>query len=502
MFILRQHATSIKIPIWRLLRNVSLLGLFSANLVNGHAQEATLQAPATPAPTVNTVQQDLTKFDIDNGRYVAIAADCMACHTAPNGKPYAGGYGIATPVGKIYTTNITPSKTAGIGNYTQEQFARAVREGIRADGTHLYPAMPYPNYALLTDADVRSLYNYFMQDVAPVDTPATHRTELNFPFNLRSGLSVWNALYLDNTRFSADQSVSASINRGRYLVNGLAHCTACHTPRNTLMAENKELALSGGSIGPWYAPNISSDPISGIGSWSDVEIQQFLKTGHVTGKGQAVGPMAEAVNNGFQYLQNEDIKAIVAYLRVTQPMHDPAVKQPAFSYGKARTIEQTFATPKPAINDTSHKSGAALFDTYCVSCHAVNGAGITSKNTSPLYNNIVTGASRPDNLIAVILNGAKRQVGTHEVTMPSFGDPTYEHALNDEEVSLIANYVLKTFGNTHINVSIADVHTARNGGKKPLIVQISQYILPLCIALLCLIVAIISGLLRYKRAKI
>jgi mono/diheme cytochrome c family protein len=196
---------------------------------------------------------------IEQGRYLAVAGDCMACYTKPeDGKPFAGGYGIASPLGTIFSTNITPSKTAGIGNYTEAQFARALQQGVRADGGQLYPAMPYTSYAGMTDVDVHALYTYFMHGVAPVDEMPP-RTKLPFPFNIRLSMVAWNLLFLDDRRFVPDTTKSPEWNRGAYLSVVMERCDACHTPRNLLMAKIRGKAFAGAPIGSWYAPNITSD---------------------------------------------------------------------------------------------------------------------------------------------------------------------------------------------------------------------------------------------------
>jgi len=201
---------------------------------------------------------------VKRGEYLARAGDCVACHTAPGGRPMAGGLEIPTPIGAIVSTNITPSRTAGIGGYTFEQFVRALREGIRADGARLYPAMPYTSYALVTDEDARALYAYFMQGVVPVDV-RPRPTQLPFPFDVRLSMAAWNLLFLREGTFQIDAGHDAQWNRGAYLVRGLGHCGSCHTPRNLLMAERPSEELAGGAVGNWRAPNITSDPIGGIG---------------------------------------------------------------------------------------------------------------------------------------------------------------------------------------------------------------------------------------------
>jgi mono/diheme cytochrome c family protein len=192
---------------------------------------------------------------IARGKYLATASDCVACHTAPGGAAMAGGLAVPTPIGTIISTNTTPSKEDGIGNYTLEQFGAALRKGVRADGKRLYPAMPYTSYALLTDDDVAALYAYFMQGVTPVDTrpPATN---LPFPFNIRLSMAGWNLLFLDTGPFQPDPAHDADWNRGAYLVRGPAHCGTCHTPRNLFMAESTSSPMAGGDVGLWHATSL------------------------------------------------------------------------------------------------------------------------------------------------------------------------------------------------------------------------------------------------------
>src|SRR3984957_3170185 len=270
----------------------------------------------------------------ERGAYLAKAADWCPCHTAPHGKPFAGGLAISSPVGTIYSTNITPSVGYGIGRYTEAQFARAVRRGIRADGANLYPAMPYTSYSVFTDADVQALYGYFMRGVAPVDAPAP-RTDLPFPMNLRVSMMGWNLLFLNTKPLRPDPQESELWNRGRYLVEGAAHCSACHTPRGFLMQEKAKEEFSGGPVGAWYAPNITSDVNSGIGSWSQSELVEYLRTGDARGKAQAAGDMGEAVERSFQYLSEADVNAMATYVRTLPAIHDPEDRSSRFSLGKA-----------------------------------------------------------------------------------------------------------------------------------------------------------------------
>ena len=474
--------------------------LFSATAVLLVAMSSALAAPpvtltpdrpAVPAAASSSSGQDAR---LERGRYLAIAADCMACHTAASGKPYAGGYAIDSPLGTIYATNITPSKKGGIGHYTEADFARALRQGVRADGSHLYPAMPYTSYALLSDADVGDLYHYFMHAVAPVDEPA-RQTKLPFPFNVRLSMMGWNALFLDDKRFVPDAGKSAQINRGAYLAEGLAHCSACHTPRNMLMAEVGSQQLAGANLGSWHAPNITSDAISGIGGWSDAELAAYLKTGHVEGKGQAAGGMAEAIQNSLQFLRDDDVAAIVAYLRTVPPVRAAGQQKAAYSYGSAVSEEAALRGMASSTEHHSLNSGKVLFSGYCASCHSASGAGSTGQAYPALFNNTATGAATPANLVSAILFGVERKIGQEgqevEAFMPRFDQRSYVQALTDEQIASIANYVLKQYGNPAVTVTPAYVAQARSGGETPLLARLPHFIVPVGIAALLALIALL-----------
>jgi fructose 5-dehydrogenase cytochrome subunit len=396
---------------------------------------------------------------VERGRYLAVAGDCTGCHTNPrSGAPFAGGYGIASPLGVIYSSNITPSHSAGIGGYTETQFAHALREGVRADGTHLYPAMPYTAYTRLSDDDVQALFAYFQQAVAPVDVRAP-KTHLPFPFNLRFAMVLWNALFLKDTRYEPDPSKSAEWNRGAYVVTALEHCGACHTPRNLLMAEKTGRAFAGAPVEPWYAPNITPDPISGIGGWSHQEIVRYLKTGAVYPKSEAAGGMAEAVSDSLQYLYPRDLDAIATYLETIPAIRADTDTRAAFAYGGPADFESTVRGAD--TGQGSLTSGAALYSGYCASCHQPTGAGTSGQAFPVLFHNTVTGANRADNLISTILNGIDREAGGRRAVMPRFDDKSYIQPLTDEQISAVSNYVSRTFGNPAVRVSVKDVAAVR-----------------------------------------
>jgi mono/diheme cytochrome c family protein len=434
---------------------------------------------------------------ISRGRYLATAADCAACHTAPHGgTPFSGGYGIDTPLGKIFSTNITPSKTSGIGDYSEEEFTRAVRDGVARDGSHLYPAMPYTAYAKITDDDMKALYAYFMNEVK-ADDHKPERTELPFPFSMRSSMVVWNMLFLDKIRFESNPTKSAEWNHGAYLAEALEHCGTCHTPRNGLMAEDGSLPLAGGTVGPWFAPNITSDKVAGIGGWSDADLIQYLKTGNVPGKAQAAGPMAEAVENSLQHLPDEDIKAIVTYLKDV-----PAVaggdEKPRSDLGKAST--EVEASLRGLPGQEPNENGFHIFSGSCASCHQPEGQG--NLHYPSLFNNTATGGHRADNLIATILYGVHRTVGETVAFMPAFGpDASYTDRLSDEDIADVSNYVLANYGNPAVKVSAADVALIRQGGEKPLIVKLAPFSAPAAVAGAVLIIGLLAWILMRRRSR-
>ncbi len=463
---------------------VSIAAIFGAFAVNAQAQ--TLSDSAL----------------VEKGHAIATAADCMACHTAPRtGKSFAGGYPIVSPLGTIYSTNITPSKTSGVGDYSEAEFSRAVRQGIRKDGAHLYPAMPYDSYAGITDEDMHALYAYFMHGVEPVDDAPKAHTALPFPFNLRFSMAFWNLLYARTKPFAPAAGVSDDINRGAYLVNVLGHCASCHTPRNMLMGAVQGEALAGGFVGPWYAPNITADPVSGIGGWTQDELVAYLRTGHAKGKNQAAGGMAEAVQNSLQYLPASDLVAIAAYLRSTAPIRDTSEDHAAYEFGSPHSDEDGIRGAYPPTSHDSLKSGRELYSGYCASCHQPNGAGSDDQAYPSLFHNTATGSIRPANLVAAILYGVDREVGGKEVLMPGFGKQSYVTPLTDRQIADLSNYVLQNFGNPQAKVTPDDVATARAGGPKPLLAIVQPYILPASAGTAVVIILIAAGWLIGRRRR-
>ena len=435
---------------------------------------------------------------IERGKYLAIAADCGACHTAPQGKPFAGGLPIGTPLGTIYSTNITPAADFGIGRYTEEEFSRAVRRGIRGDGAHLYPAMPYTSYAKFTDEDTHALYVYFMRAVEPVGARAPE-TALPFPMNIRLSMLVWNLLFLDSQVFAPDPKQSAQWNRGAYLVEGAAHCSTCHTPRGFLMQEETSRALTGAQVGPWYAPNITSDPVSGIGIWSKDDLAAYLRSGHLRGKAQAAGSMGEAVARSFQNLSADDIDAIASYIKSVPPVRDPAADVSRFTAGTMFSELGVLRGRDGVKSDNdAAPSGAVLFQGNCASCHAAEGQGSRDGYYPSLFHNSATGAKNASNLIAAILYGVDRSISGKQAFMPGFGGrPTDANQLSDRDIAVLGSYVLTHYGPGDTTVTEQEVNEIRRGGPSSSLLLLARGGL----AAAAIVVILAAGLLLLRRAR-
>lgn len=463
---------------------------------------AALTGSGAPA-SAQTADADL----IARGEYVATLGDCAACHTAPHGagQPFAGGYAISSPLGVIWSSNITPSKTHGIGTYSLAQFSDAVRRGVLPDGTHLYPAMPYDAYAGITDDDMAALYAYFMQGVAPVDQPPAQVTDLPFPFNLRFSMAGWNLLFAGGKPFTPDPGLTDQQNRGAYLVQTLGHCASCHSPRNMLMGTVAGENLRGGSVGPWFAPDITGDPVSGIGSWSEQDIATYLRTGRAIGKAQAAGPMAEAIENSFQHLQDADLLAIAAYLKTlnaTPAGASPPDQAPRTALGAPHDIEPGLRGQFPQTAHDSLKTGAELYSGFCASCHQPDGSGSDNQAYPSLYHNSVTGAGDATNLIATILYGVDRDAGGTHVLMPHFNTGSYVAVLSDQQIADIASFVMQTYGNPDAPaVSVRDVQVVRNGGPVPFLAELRPYIGPLMMAGAVLVLLVVAGLVIHRQRR-
>ncbi len=424
-------------------------------------------------------QQSDSQSLIAKGQYLAVAGDCGACHTNSGGKAFAGGLAINTPIGKIFSTNITPSKTAGIGNYTLEDFDNAVRKGIRKDGSNLYPAMPYTSYSKISDEDMKALYAYFMQDVQPVDVKGPE-TALPFPFNIRLSMAGWNLIFAEGKPFVEDSTQSHIWNRGAYLVEGLAHCSTCHTPRNPLMAEESGKSLAGASLGTWFAPNITSDPHAGIGRWTQQDLVDYLATGRANNGSQAGGPMLEAIDKSFSKLSPADLKAIATYIQSV----------PAQSIN-ATSEKLTAAAPEISdisIMNGTASEGAKLYASHCSTCHQASGQG--GNGLPALYNNAALRRPVADNAVMAVLEGLIPSKGQ---AMPAFSDK-----LDDKQVATLVNYLFTTYGDPKVQTTPERVKALRQGGEPSPLLSIAKGGM-VVVALLVLILGWIVLRSRRKR---
>ncbi|MDC0611383.1 cytochrome c [Vibrio sp.] len=396
--------------------------------------------------------------DMSKGEYITRLSDCTACHTTNAQKPFAGGLAMPLPIGTIYSTNITPDKETGIGNYSLTDFKRVLREGIRKDGSYLYPAMPYTEYTRLSDSDIEAMYHYFMDTVQPVHQ---QNTEEDIPtiLSMRWPLSIWNFLFHKQGAYAIDHKQSEQWNRGAYLVQGPTHCGTCHTPRGLAMesiaaSEREKGFLSGAELAGWHAFNISSDKTSGLGSWSNDEIVRYLKTGSVPGKAQAAGPMAEAVENSFRYISDDDLNSIAIYLRSVTPVSTSPISRFKQGAKKAQDID---IRGLDVTNVRKKQPGKSLYMGNCAVCHDADGSGSPDGYYPSLYHNSVIGSSIPGNLIQVILNGVHRSTNEGEVMMPAF-----KNHLSDNEIATLVNFLNEEYGQGGIKIKAEDVKQLRN----------------------------------------
>ncbi|HEY5074020.1 MAG TPA: cytochrome c [Pyrinomonadaceae bacterium] len=405
------------------------LGLFGASL----------------AITVPVQGQGTNYTTIERGRYLVNAGDCASCHTDQGGKAYAGGLAVPTPFGTIYSTNITPDRATGIGNWSEQDFYNAMHQGIRRDGKHLYPAFPYPWFAKVSRDDVRAI-RAFLNTLTPV-RQENRPTKLFWPLNAREVMAGWNELYFHEGTFKADPSKSEQWNRGAYLVEGLGHCGACHTATNVLGAAKADENLKGGDFGEhWYAPSLTGHLRGGLGKWSAAEIVEYLKTG-ANSKSAAAGPMAEVVKNSTQYLSDGDLNAIAAYLK------DSPVERPET------------ATQATEIDKQTLSRGEALYVDNCTGCHMQNGEGLTRVFPS-LEGSSAVQAKVPDTVIHVVLAGAKTAATLGKPT--GLAMPAFDRKLDDKQIADLVNYIRNAWGNHASQTNAGAVSKIRkdvqNGG--------------------------------------
>jgi len=378
----------------------------SARIVALVVAALTIAAPTHAQPT-----------EVQRGEYLARAGDCVSCHTAAGGAPFAGGLRLDTPFGYMLSPNITPDDATGIGRWTRDDFRRALHDGVNKRGQDMYPTMPYDFYTRATREDVDAIYAY-LRTVKPVRNQVTVN-HLYFPFDQRWSMAAWRELYFSEGAYKPDPAKSAAWNRGAYLVEGFGHCSDCHSPRNLLGGIEKSKDFTGAVIDGWFALDLTSDIATGLGAWTVDEIATYLKTGRYQGKTTTLGPMAEVVRNSLSHLSDTDLKAMAEYLKSIPPE------------SRLRAGRKTA--------DPTRARGAALYLDNCGGCHQALGRGIPGV-FPPLAGNGVVVAADPGNILKVVDGGIAARGGY--IPMPSFKDQ-----LTDEQVADIANYIRTSWGN-------------------------------------------------------
>jgi mono/diheme cytochrome c family protein len=379
----------------------------------GVAMLAFALAGVVPGAAAQPASQRL----VERGEYLARAGDCISCHTAQGGAAYAGGLRMDTPFGALVAPNITPDIDTGIGAWSADEFYRAMHEGINKRGQDLYPAMPYTFFTKVTREDCNAIYAY-LRTIKPVRN-AVDINQLRWPFDIRSTMATWRALYFTAGTFKAEPLQTAAWNRGAYLIEGLGHCSACHSPRNALGAIEKNKAFTGATVDGWFALNLTENLNTGLGEWQPAQIVAYLKAGAAKAQSTALGPMAEVVHNSLSHLTDADLGAMAVYLKSLPP--NSALRTP---YGEA---------------DPTKERGAALYTDHCSGCHQAKGGGIPGV-FPPLASNDAVIAPDPADVLKVVLEGIPAR-NTY-IAMPSFAGQ-----LTDREIADIANYVRTRWGN-------------------------------------------------------
>ncbi|CRM20390.1 MULTISPECIES: cytochrome c [Pseudomonas] len=398
--------------------------------------------------SVSAAETDLIK----QGEYLARAGDCVACHTAKGGKPFAGGLPMETPIGVIYSTNITPDKT-GLGDYSFEDFDKAVRHGVAKSGSTLYPAMPYPSYARVSDSDMQALYAYFMKGVEPV-AQQNRDSDIPWPLSMRWPLAAWRWMFAPSVEeHQAHTTADPVVSRGAYLVEGLGHCGACHTPRALTMQE-KALSAADGSaflsgsapLEGWIAKSLRGDHKDGLGSWSEEQLVQFLKTGR-SDRSAVFGGMSDVVVHSMQYMSQDDLTAIARYLK-SLPAVDPKDQPHQYDQQVAQALWK---------GDDS-KPGASVYIDNCAACHRTDGHGYT-RVFPALAGNPVLQTADATSLINIVLNGGTLPA-THAAPS-TFTMPAFAWRLSDQEVADVVSFIRGSWGNQGAPVNASDVADLR-----------------------------------------
>jgi mono/diheme cytochrome c family protein len=387
-------------------------------------------------------QAQLSGDDVKKGEYLAHAGDCVACHTIPGGKLFAGGRPMPTPFGTLYSPNVTPDPDTGIGRWSADQFYAMMHTGRYPDGGLLYPAMPFGAYTKITRADSDAIFTY-LRSVAPVHA-ANKAHDLRFPYDNRSLIFGWRTLYFTEGTYQPDKTKPDEWNRGAYLVQGLGHCAMCHTAINALGGSSESKAFQGGLVPMqnWYAPSLTSDKEAGLGDWSIADISDYLRSG-VSHRGAVYGPMAEIVYNSLQYLTEDDTRAMSVYLKSLaegSPPDAPASSVPA------------------AEGSLLMRLGESVYSVHCASCHGAEGRGMPP-NYPPLASNQSIQMETAVNPIRMVMNGGYPP-GTTANPMP-YGMPQFAQTLSDDEVAAVVTYIRSAWGNHGTAISARQANELR-----------------------------------------
>lgn len=385
--------------------------------------------------SLGAAQAEPSAETIAHGKALAIAGDCAGCHTADPAKPFAGGKRIDTPFGAVYSPNLTPDRDTGLGAWSDEDFVRALRYGVAPDGSRYYPAFPYPYFTKLTRQDLMAIRAY-LATLAPIRNMRPP-PQLRWPLNYRVVMRAWNFFFFRPGILMPDQEKGPTRIRGGYLVEGLGHCGACHTPKNVFGADRRGRAFGGGLVGGWFAPRLDGAERSGLKSWSIEDIVEYLASGR-NGRSHADGPMAEIVLQSTSQMSDDDLRAIAVYLKDLSP-----------------------GAPEPAVTPPSPaamKAGKAVYDHACIACHEADGSG-APRIYPPLPGNANLQSSDPTSTLRIILDGAETVTTPRAPNTGSM--PAYAKQLSDREIADVANYIRHSWGNAAPPVTAGQVAGAR-----------------------------------------
>jgi mono/diheme cytochrome c family protein len=416
-------------------------------LMLGSAFGGALESPALAEPAQKNEflgRNQSLEETIKRGEYLAYASDCVACHTKHDGEPFAGGLPLVTPFGTLYSPNITPDVHSGIGNWSADDFYRMLHTGRSRDGKLLYPAMPFPAYTKITRADSDALFAY-LSSLKPLAV-ANRDNELRFPYNNRSLLIGWRALYFREGEFKADPAHDAQWNRGAYLVEGPGHCATCHTAINALGGSSEDKAFAGGLIPMqnWYAPSLTLNKEAGLGDWRQQDIVDLLRAG-ASMRGAVYGPMAAVVHNSLQYLTDADVRAMAVYLKT--------LPERAGSSGAKPTRGAT------QVSASVLARGSTLYKSQCSSCHNMDGRGAPPAYP-PLAQNQSIEMESSVNAIRMVLNGGypPQTAGNPR----PYGMPPFAQVMSDEDIAAVVTYIRVSWGNTGQPVTPSEVNALRS----------------------------------------